>query len=468
MNYNQSLALSLFLIVPQFWVIFEVIHYTILTIIEYNDIFASILLSGICISLIIFINKNKKIDNKLSDKKPNKKPNKNKKTNKINRIVHRNERDKFQRRIYEIALKRNGVNNIINRQLIQDSYELDIFDKNVEYDITPIKISKSIPCYSCGKTVKTFHGNYVYCCTDCGNKFQKYRKLYSDQTERVSLVTGCRTKLGHQIALKLLRAGSIVIGTTRQPDKAEELFMRYDDYQDFKNRLHIYPNSLDFDNNDLELEFSGLHDYIENLTNKLDTLINCAAQTIRSRDKKIKEDLNISQIISNEKNRYGDARFAPKDEKNSWNLDIEEITQEETEEVYRINAVAPLLLFQSCLDLLKRSKQPFVINVHAREGLINVPKSSKHIHTNMAKAALAMVTRTICSKTYRSEVSNKKFSIHGCDPGWISIDEYYFDNTPWIVPPLDEVDGAARILFPLWMNYKSNSKTRRHFDKFIT
>jgi hypothetical protein len=47
---------------------------------------------------------------------------------------------------------------------------------------------------------------------------------------------------------------------------------------------------------------------------------------------------------------------------------------------------------------------------------------------------------------------------------WISVDEYYEGSRPWQVPPLDEVDGAARILFPLMMGLRySCGKTRRHF-----
>ena len=72
------------------------------------------------------------------------------------------------------------------------------------------------------------------------------------------------------------------------------------------------------------------------------------------------------------------------------------------EEVFRVNAIAPTLLIKTMLPLLLESPAPFVINVHAREGRFQCGKSSKHIHTNMAKAALAMLTRTLtAARNYR-------------------------------------------------------------------
>ena len=60
-------------------------------------------------------------------------------------------------------------------------------------------------------------------------------------------------------------------------------------------------------------------------------------------------------------------------------------------------------------------------------------------------------------------LTGKNFSIHGCDPGWFSVDEYYEDTKPFIAPPLDEIDGASRILYPIFTKKISCRKTRRHF-----
>lgn len=97
---------------------------------------------------------------------------------------------------------------------------------------------------------------------------------------------------------------------------------------------------------------------------------------------------------------------------------------------------------------------------------LGVQKNDKHLHTNMAKAGVAMVTKCL-AKSLPKTHAGRRIRVHGCDPGWISVYEYYEHSRPWIVPPLDEVDGAARILFPVFAKLKSCQKTRRHFDELL-
>jgi NAD(P)-dependent dehydrogenase (short-subunit alcohol dehydrogenase family) len=276
-----------------------------------------------------------------------------------------------------------------------------------------------------------------------------------DLSGRTALVTGGRTKLGHQIVLKLLRAHCTVVATTRHPEKALDIFRQYPDFDQFK----LFVRPLDLDVPDLKEKLSELATFLAFKFDHLDILVNCAAQTIRCREKLIEQP--SSDDLDTAQNRYGDTANVPETYKNSWGMTLEDMTQQEMEEVYRINAVAPVLLIQACLELLKRSSEPYVINVHAREGIFGGFKTHKHMHTNMAKAALAMATRTLWAD------KRSKLRIHGCDPGWISVDEYYEEGAPWIVPPLDERDGAARILFPVWRRYRGHWKTRKHYDFLV-
>jgi NAD(P)-dependent dehydrogenase (short-subunit alcohol dehydrogenase family) len=367
---------------------------------------------------------------------------------------------KLVRFIFEQA-KSQSTNNCVTRHQCTNSKDFDEFDKVENIKSTPIFLPEAITCYGCSKIIKKVHGNYVYSCVACGTIFQQNRYLSTPQIDKVAVVTGARTKLGHQVCLKLLRAGAVVFGTTRFPEKAQEIFKLYSDYDTWKHRLFIYP--LDLDIVEMEEEFCKLRDAITGSSfTKVDILINCAAQTIRHREKMTDDD----RLKCEEKNRYGDGKFVEKNAVNSWNMMLPDLLQTEMEELFRINSIAPVLLTKTLLPLLKKSDRAFIINVHAKEGLFDTHKSPKHMHTNMAKSALCMFTRVLIEHNYVSEKTGKKFSIHGCDPGWISVDEYELSGSPWITPPLDEVDGAARILYPLWMNRASNVKTRRQFEQF--
>lgn len=360
--------------------------------------------------------------------------------------------------IHDEALRR-GNNNCVVRNYCSTSIELDgMYERSKE---PTIKLPESIICYGCGKKTSILHWDYVYSCVSCGNLFHKNRYLARPIRGSVAIVTGARTKLGHQICLKLLRAGATVFGTTRFPDKALLLFSRYRDYQNWKERLNMY--ALDLDVPDMEAEFGRFREFVESKFSKVDILVNCAAQTIRARERMSEDE----RTETTEHNRYGDSKFVKKGMVNSWNMKLPDLTQKEMEELFRINSIAPVIITKVFLDLLKKSEEPYIINVHAKEGVFNTHKTSKHMHTNMAKSALAMFTRVLIEHGYKSEITGIKFAIHGCDPGWISVDEYEFDSCLWITPPLDEVDGAARILYPLWKMRSSNPKTRRHFEKFI-
>ena len=105
----------------------------------------------------------------------------------------------------------------------------------------------------------------------------------------------------------------------------------------------------------------------------------------------------------------------------------------------------------------------FIVNVSSMEGKFYRPKTVFHSHTNMAKAALNMLTRT-ASVDYQT--SNIYMS--AVDTGWIN-DENPLEKASRIAqtsnfcPPLDEVDAAARILDPIFTPLLS-SQTEQHQD----
>jgi NAD(P)-dependent dehydrogenase (short-subunit alcohol dehydrogenase family) len=365
--------------------------------------------------------------------------------------------------IYDKVKKFKG-NNVILRNEQESCHDLDRIDQT-----TPLLCHERITldkpgfmvCYGCGKHRKKNHNVYVFSCFKCGEKFQKNRHMTRDLSGHTALVTGSRTKLGHQVSLKLLRSGCKVVATSRRPEQIKEIFSKYPDHETWKGRL--FPYGVDLDVNCLEQTFTDMKGWImSNVGSTLDILVNCAAQTIKARDK---PDPAAPQHPM--ENRYGDPKFVHSVSKNSWDMRTLDMEQTEMEEVYRINSVAPVLLVKTLHPLMEASGgKPFIINVHAREGIFQTRKRDIHLHTNMAKAALAMSTKCIARAGFKTR-RGMAFSVHGCDPGWISQDEYHEDSKPWPVPPLDEVDGAARILYPLWVGGHSNGLTRRHFNKFL-
>jgi NAD(P)-dependent dehydrogenase (short-subunit alcohol dehydrogenase family) len=92
----------------------------------------------------------------------------------------------------------------------------------------------------------------------------------------------------------------------------------------------------------------------------------------------------------------------------------------------------------------------FVRNVTAIEGqFAQRRKPSRHPHTNMAKAALNMLTRTIADSFAKERVI-----VCSVDPGWVSPQNPFAQDAAMrasgFAPPLDAEDGAARVLDPVF------------------
>ena len=137
---------------------------------------------------------------------------------------------------------------------------------------------------------------------------------------------------------------------------------------------------------------------------------------------------------------------------NSWLLKLRDVSIPELVEVMAINALAPFLL-NSRLQPLMASTQgnKYVVNVSAMEGKFYRHKTPNHPHTNMAKAALNMMTRT----SAKDLAEKDGIYMTAVDTGWIN-DENPRDKAARIAEashfqtPIDEVDAAARVLHPVF------------------
>jgi len=138
--------------------------------------------------------------------------------------------------------------------------------------------------------------------------------------------------------------------------------------------------------------------------------------------------------------------------RNSWRLQLDEVSSVELLEVQLVNAVAPFVLNARLKPLMLKTpdRDKHIVNVSAVEGqFYRRFKTTRHPHTNMAKAALNMMTRTAATDFY-----NDGIHMNSVDTGWVT------DEDPVEIaarktadhrfhPPLDIVDGAARIVDPI-------------------
>jgi NAD(P)-dependent dehydrogenase (short-subunit alcohol dehydrogenase family) len=147
-------------------------------------------------------------------------------------------------------------------------------------------------------------------------------------------------------------------------------------------------------------------------------------------------------------------------ERNSWRLTLAEVPAVELLEVHLVNAIAPFILNARLKPLMLRvpTRDKHIVNVSAVEGqFYRKFKTTRHPHTNMAKAALNMMTRTAAADYHADGIH-----MNAVDTGWVT------DEDPVQLaarktrdhrfhPPLDIVDGAARIVDPVIAGFNTGA-----------
>jgi NAD(P)-dependent dehydrogenase (short-subunit alcohol dehydrogenase family) len=356
-------------------------------------------------------------------------------------------------------------------------------------------------CYVCKTRYTRVDAFYHQLCPECAARNRARREARTDLTGRRALLTGGRAKIGMYIALRLLRDGAETTITTRFPRDAARRFTAMEDSDEWLHRLRVVGVDLRDPAQVITLADSVIAE------GPLDVLINNAAQTVQrsaasyallaeaeaalldagpgpelvtigtagpagaipasidsghpaphwAPTPQILTELSLAaRSASPARVAAGSAIDAgglipDSDPVNSWTQRVEEVNAIELLEVQLCNVTAPFILISRLRGALAASpaRRTYIVNVSAMEGQFSrVYKGPGHPHTNMAKAALNMLTRTSAQ-----ELRTDGILMTSVDTGWIT-DERPLPTKLRLADagfhaPLDLIDGAARVYDPI-------------------
>ncbi|MBK5288362.1 MAG: SDR family oxidoreductase [Acidimicrobiia bacterium] len=428
------------------------------------------------------------------------------------RVRARQRREKLEKRARdEAALNETGIRTLRSKPVFTTPNVFAPEDFRPEEVEDERAVDDPRHCYVCKEHFDRVHHFYDQMCPTCADFNFTKRTETADLRGRVALLTGGRVKIGYQAGIKLLRAGARLIVTTRFPRDSALRYSREPDFAEWGDRLEIFGldlrhtpsveafcthlgatyDRLDFIVNNacqtvrrppefyahmMELETTALADLpspaqrllgaYEGLrgTDLVGADAAAAASTAVPALAGLTHAAELSQavVLADDARAQGhlfpeglldqDLQQVDLRGRNSWRLTLAEVPTVELLETQLVNAVAPFVLNARLKPLMMQTpdRDKHIVNVSAVEGqFYRRFKTTRHPHTNMAKAALNMMTRTSAAEYHADGIH-----MNSVDTGWVSdedpveiaqrkTEEHRFH------PPLDIVDGAARIVDPI-------------------
>ncbi|WP_104177711.1 SDR family oxidoreductase [Cryobacterium sp. Y50] len=362
-------------------------------------------------------------------------------------------------------------------------------------------------CYICKQKYTVVDAFYHQLCPSCALSSHAKRDARTDLTGKRALLTGGRAKIGMYIALRLLRDGAHTTVTTRFPRDAVRRFAAMDDSKDWLHRLRIVgidlrdpaqvialadsvaaqgpldilinnaaqtvrrsrgSYSLLVEAEDAPLPDGPLPEIVSfGHTNDAHPLALAASvsghpllTTAAGAGALTADDLTRLALAAGSSSLERLAAGTAIDagglvpdlhDVNSWTANVEDVDPLEMLEVQLCNTTAPFLLVSRLRASLTASaaRRTYIVNVSAMEGVFGRGyKGPGHPHTNMAKAALNMLTRTSAK-----EMLEDGILMTSVDTGWITDERPHPTKVrlaeEGFHAPLDLVDGAARVYDPI-------------------
>ncbi len=367
-------------------------------------------------------------------------------------------------------------------------------------------------CYVCKRHYSAIHHFYDQLCPECAELNFRKRTERADLKGRVALLTGGRVKIGYQAGIRLLRSGAHLLVTTRFPHDSAARYSQEPDFAEWGHRLEIFGldlrhtpsveafckhlmatrTRLDFIINNACQTVRRPPSFYEHMMDQervsLDSLPSEARRLLgsyeglrgyhlgsangpsvpsrrgESEPVGLIESAELSQIallqeeLTTQKALFPEGKLDQDLQQvdlrghNSWRMQLAEVPSVELLEVHLVNAIAPFILNARLKPLMLATpeRDKHIVNVSAMEGqFYRRFKTTRHPHTNMAKAALNMMTRTSAADYHADGIH-----MNAVDTGWVTdedpahiaarkVEDHQFH------PPLDIVDGAARIVDPI-------------------
>jgi len=368
---------------------------------------------------------------------------------------------------------------------------------------------KSRACYICKKHYTQVDAFYHQLCPECAALSHAKRDARADLTGKRALLTGGRAKIGMYIALRLLRDGAHTTITTRFPRDAVRRFTSLPDSAEWRHRLRVVGIDLRdpaqvIGLTDAMLAAGPLDILINNAAQTVrrspgayaplaeaelaplpagplpelltfghtndahpqalaasvasHPILAAAALERKSQDAdRLTAEALTAGSTSLDRLAAGTAIDAgglvpDTHDANSWTQHVQEVEPLELLEVQLANMTAPFLLISRLRPAMAAStaRRKYIVNVSAMEGVFSRRyKGPGHPHTNMAKAALNMLTRTSAGEMFETD----GILMTSVDTGWITDERPHPTKVrlaeEGFHAPLDLVDGAARVYDPI-------------------